>query len=207
MLYLFMSLWIIFGVLFVSLSIYYLVKRKLGRLALGSLCVSVVCLIAGIFVNGQNAPIASAEQEDTNRPNETKLIVDASQFGLTSESDLVTLLGDAESVDEWEFSSPNGQKYKAKTYSYDGDSKEFMVIDSKVVRFTFNGHGETFNSHKDVFNSFGIKLNPGFAVKEQNEVTVRYQNVSEGIEEFWLITDGASKIETVKITYDLKYFK
>lgn len=208
MLYLFMSLWIIFGVLFVSLSIYYLVKRKLGRLALGSLCVSLVCLVAGIIVNSQNASIVAAEQSEQQESSKQKaeFVMDVTEFSLKTPAELVKLMGEAESVEEWEFSSPNGNKYKAKTYSYENGNKEFLVIDNKVVRLTLNETG-FYTSTSEALEIFGVKPNPEFIAKVDNDLTMRYLNISEGVDEFWLISDGKGKVTTLKVTYDKSYFE
>lgn len=202
MLYLFMSLWILFGLLFVVLLLFFIFKRKHGKFALYSLGASVVCLIIGIIINGINAPTVEAEQSQTQ---EAGFVIDAQQFSMVSPSKLTDLMGEPTSIENWEYSSPKGQKYQAKTYVYD-TNKEFMVIDDKVVRLTVNDTG-FYKTEREALEIFGINPGPDFTVSEDNGITLRYQKLSDAVDEFWLISDGKGNVETLKITYDLTYFE
>ncbi|MEJ8548157.1 hypothetical protein [Brevibacillus borstelensis] len=175
---------------------------------MGSLCVSVACLVAGIIVNSQNSQIVAAEQPEQQKlsKQESKFVMDVTQFSLKTPSELTKLIGESESVNEWEFSSPNGNKYKAKTYSYENGNKEFLVIDNKVVRLTLNETG-FYTSTREALEIFGVKPNPEFIAKVDNDLTMRYLNISEGVDEFWLISDGKGKVTTLKVTYDKSYFE
>jgi hypothetical protein len=207
-----MFLWLIFGILFVVGAIYWLFKRKLGKFVIGSLLISVACLITGIAINANEPiPVNSSSSSEKNESEEISedMIIDAVQFAHIDEKQLITLLGEPESIEEWNFDSPNGQKYKARTFIYGEGNQEFLFIDGKVVRFTFYGTGQKYKDGKHALALFGIKPGPNITLVADTGAALRYRNVDEPmkIDEFWLIEDSDNSIGTVKITYDLTYFE
>lgn len=206
MLYLFMSLWLLFGIMFIFFLIRFLVKREGGRMSLSFFGLSVICLIIGIVINGLNTPAATAEQPSEEEMKKAEFVIDVTQFALISPDDLTSIMGESESVETWEYSSPNGNKYQATTYGYDNGNMEIIVIDDKVVRFTVYDTG-TFNSAREALSIFGIEPNPEFTVSEDNGFAIKYRNIADTISEFWLISDGNGKVDTLKVTYDSSYFE
>jgi len=152
----------------------------------------------------QAAPTSSAVVEEAGED----MIINAVQFAGISEKQLIELLGEPESKEDWSFSSANGQKYKALTYVYDNGNQEFLFIDGKVVRFTFYGTGQKYKDGKHALALFGIEPGPNITLVTNTGSAIKYQRVHESmkIDEFWLIEDSEKTIGTVKITYDSRYF-
>lgn len=158
----------------------------------------------------EGAEITTEEDAADTRDN-VALIVDAVQFAGLSESELIELIGDPESKNQWNFDSANGQTYKAVTLTYDNGNQEFLFIDGKVVRFTFYGTGQTYENEDQALRLFGITPGPNIKKEADTGVALRYRYVDEEmkIDEFWLLDDlsNDNEISTVKITYDLRYFE
>jgi len=209
--YVFMFLWLIFGIMFIVSFIYWLIKRKHGKYVLYLFSISCVSLIIGIIISA-NEPMpvnnSTAEKERSTEIDEN-MIVNAVEFAGIDEKHLIDLIGEPESKDEWNFTSPNGQTYKAMTLVYEQGNKEFLFIDGKVVRFTYYGNKQTYKNEKHALALFGIKPGPNITLVADTGAALRYRNVDESmkIDEFWLIEDSDSSIGTVKITYDLAYFE
>lgn len=132
------------------------------------------------------------------------MVVDAKKFYRVSAEKLVELKGKPQSKDNWNFDSSNGKTYKATTYGYDNGNIEFLLIDGKVVRFTHYPQEQKFTSDNDLFKMYGITPS-GEMKKSGNGLTFKYNSLADGTPELWL-TLAEDQIDTVKITYDLRYF-
>lgn len=217
--YTFLSLlFVVFVTVFLIGLIFWIIRRKGGKLVLYSFFISLLCLI---FLSSMSNPEEMATTSGTNntdsqsntdsQPEQFTPIVDAKQFALIDEEQLINLLGEPEARDEWNFDSPNGQTYKAVTLTYDNGNQEFLFIDGKVVRFTFYGTGQTYENEDQALRLFGITPGPNIKKEADTGVALRYRYVDEEmkIDEFWLLDDlsNDNEISTVKITYDLRYFE
>ncbi len=167
----------------------------------------LMCLAVGFFFAGCSSAIKHEEQvaqDETVQP-----IVDSSQFGKINMEELVGILGEPESKDEWNFESANGQKYKAITWVYDDGNQEFLFIDNKVVRFTFYGTGQVYKDGYQALALFGITPGPNIKKSADTGTVIRFQQVDDSmkVDDFWLLEGDTKKsIGTVKITYDSRYF-
>jgi len=158
----------------------------------------LLILLIGILI------LAGCSTEETN--SNVEVLFDVTPFSQITPEKLVELKGKAESIEDWEFSSPNGKKYKAKTYSYDNGNQEFMIIDKKVVRLTVRGTGQKFNDAKSVLSMYGIKPEESMSKTADTGSAIRYKNVTDQVGDFWVIHTNKS-IDTLKVTYDIKYFE
>ena len=145
------------------------------------------------------------------------VIIDANQFSRITPEELISIMGKTSDIDKWNYTSPNGQVYKATTYTYNnGVCYEFIVIDNSVVRFTFhsekyngvNGKSIKFNDTNDLLPMFAIATSNSIKKVADTGVALRYHLVSDKIAEFWVVDiDKANKsFDTVKVTYNLNYF-
>ncbi|MCD9026051.1 hypothetical protein [Cohnella silvisoli] len=147
------------------------------------------------------------DSETSTQPAATvgvKQIIDANEYFRISEKELVALKGKPELKDSWNFDSSNGKKYKAITYTYDDGNQEYLVIDSKVVRFTYYANDQLYTTDENLFKQFGI-LPSDEMKKSSGGTTIKFNSVSEKVPEVW-VTEADNKIDTIKITYDLRYF-
>jgi hypothetical protein len=182
-------------------------KKKKGSPLIG---VALSSLLIVIFVLSSCASEANKNEQNVI-PGATvgvrKPIIDSTKFSGITADQLKVLIGKEDSVEKWKFSSGNGKKYEATTYTYDQGNKEFLVIDGKVVRFTYYGTDQTYDAEKDLFSMFGITPGENITKVADTGVALKYHLVSDKIGEFWLISDGKKSIDTVKITYNLNYFE
>jgi hypothetical protein len=200
MFYLFMFLWALTGMLFIVGLIYWLVKRKNGRLVLYSFTASFVCLIIGITINANEPPY---EAEAIQENQEIEQIIDATQFSRITPEELISILGEPDSKDESDYTGPSGS-YDSTFYIYDDGKFEFMVIDNNVVRFTYNGKKSEFNSEEDLFNIFNIDTGPNLIKVNDTPGAIRFQMVNDKIADVWV--SFGDDHATYKITYNINYF-
>lgn len=191
--YLFMILWIITSLSFIVGLVYWLIKKKNGKLVFISLISSILFLLLGIVSNST---------VDFNNKNE--IIIDASQFNNINPNQLVELMGQPELIEEWEFKLSENRSYDVKTYLYNDDAYEFMIIDNKVVRFTYNGQRIDYQNSIKLIRLFNLEIDDGIKLVREDSSIIRYQNVNNYVDDFW-VTIFDDNI-TLKITYDMKYF-
>lgn len=168
-----------------------------------ALLVTITTIMVVGCGNGQARPTATSNSQ-TAAKNEVVPIVDVSKFFRISDSELVKLLGEPETKDTWNFSSPNGNKYKATTYEFEEGNKEFMVIDNKVVRFTYLANELEYTSDDDLFKQLGVSPSTDMK-KSVAGVSTKFNSVTDKVPEIW-VTIIDNKIEEIKVTYDLRYF-
>lgn len=210
MAYLFMFLWLIFGVIFIVTGVIWIIRRRRGKVALGSLGLSVVSLVVGVVMLSNAPAPADTSANDDGKTQRTEMIIDATKFSRLSPEDLVKELGEPKSVEEWELTGPNGV-HEATTYIYNNGSFDFMIIDNMVVRFSYLEGDEPvyYVNNGELFRSFNIT--PGKSMKTvlDADFTKKFRSVSidEGIAEVAAFINAEdNSISTVQITYHLGYF-
>lgn len=161
------------------------------------LLVLVVSIVAGCSSSNKVNSTVSKEKEQVST------IIDASQFSRISESEIEKILGDPESVEDWEF---NG--YEATKLTYNKGNYEFLIIEDSVVRFTYMGSGK-FKNENDLFEMFGIKPRDGNTKVVDTGSVLSYHSVADNVGEFYVLRDANDKsvIDVVRITYNLNYFE
>lgn len=195
--YVFMFLWIVFLIAFVVMGAIWLKKRTQGKLVLGSLALSIACLVIGVVVIS-NQPVATSSSD--------RVMIDATQFSRVSPDELINIMGTPESIEEWKYTVSDTRSYDATTYYYNKDQYEFLIIDNMVVRFTFNGEKVDHNEFEftDMVRMFGIKIESDLIKVADNSTTRRYKNISDKVVDFWVTYLSDSTV--YKITYDNDYF-
>lgn len=215
--YFFMILWSLASIATIVLFFVWLTARiskkpskTKGKSTLYLLVSSILFLVVSLVINGTgDKPMSTVSGDEQEKAT---MIIDANKFSRISPDDLVEILGEPETKEEWEYDSSNGQTYDAITWTYQSGNHEFLFIDGKVVRFTFYGTGETYKDKKQVLSLFGISPGADITLEADTGVAFRYRHVDQSakIAEFWLTgdigDDEEDSIGTVKITYDLKYF-
>lgn len=142
--------------------------------------------------------------------NEENIIVDVSKFSKITPEQLTEIMGKPESKEEWNFESSNGKVYPTTTYTYKNGDYEFLVIDGKVVEMNIYGSEANKMSYTDedsIFGLFGITPADTILKVGDTGVALRYESVTNSIDDFWVTIDSDKKIlNTVKIMYDRTYF-
>lgn len=215
---LFIFLWFIFGgCSIIGAVLWIAAKRRQSdvkfkrRFTLLCLISSFIFFVSGI-VTSMNEPIPSSAnlsevQEDNTQKvakNEIDQIIDVTQFSRITQEELVSIMGEPDSKEEWVFKRTETESYDTTSYYYDNEKFEFMVIDGKVVRFTYNGKPNEYDSEKELFELFNIKTDTGIAKVAETPAAIRFQKVSDKIDDFWVSLGKESVI--YKLTYDNGYF-
>lgn len=133
-------------------------------------------------------------------------LINSDQFSRVTPDELITIMGEPESKDDWNYDSGVGT-FPTTTYSYNSGDDEFLVIDNAVVRYS-HYNKVTFNDTSDLFYMFGVETQEGMTLKADTDYAMRYGSVSDKVEDFWVL-DIEPKEKTagiIKITYDTSYF-
>ncbi len=146
--------------------------------------------------------------------------MDCNQFAEISVDELKSILGEPYETDEWNFTRPNNNTYATTSYYYtneNNDVYEFMIIDNKVVRFTFwsptyndiNAEDTPCSNKDEIPKMFGINENIKSSLSGDSGFALRYDTPTDNIDDFWVaIMDDESKtLSCVKITYANEYFQ
>lgn len=138
--------------------------------------------------------------------NSVETILDVTQFFRIPPEKLIELIGEPKEVDEWNFDKPNGTTYPVISYYYDilGEC-EFLVIDNKVVRLNISNEMQ-FNNEKDIFKMFGISYTDNTKKIADTGYALRYSPVSDNVADLWILNINNKTFDSVKVTYDLRYF-
>lgn len=209
MFYFFMALWLVASAATIALFISWLFlkvtkrdTRRKGKLTLYLFASSVVLLVAGLIVNG-NEPKPVTEMVVNSKEENT--IIDATKFSRISPEELIKLMGEPESKEDVEIKLTETRSYDATYYIYEDSKYEFMVIDSEVVRFTFNGAYQEKNDNVEVFfRMFNISPGENSEKVADTPASIRFQMVNDKIDDFWI--SFGDEYTIYKVTYNLKYF-
>lgn len=191
--------------------------KKIGcLLPLLIVVIIVVSMIVWAIISAppvdSSVPDAGATPEDPGPAEDAavEVIVDATQFSRIDAAALIEILGDPSWEDSWNYGAPNGQKYAARTLTYDDTlgTHEFLLIDDQVMRYTIyaSGDGLTYGHELDIFPMFGITVSQDLQIVASTPSARRYRAVTESIPELWIPSMNENVIEIVKFTYDLTYF-
>ncbi|MFB6473354.1 hypothetical protein ACFCW7_11020 [Paenibacillus glucanolyticus] len=209
MFYFLMALWLVASAATIALFISWLFSkvtkrdtRRKGKLTLYLFTSSVVLLVAGLIVNG-NEPKHVTEMVVNSKEENT--IIDATKFSRISPEELIKLMGEPESKEEVEIKLTETRSYDATYYIYEDSKYEFMVIDGEVVRFTFNGAYQEKNDNVEVFfRMFNISPGENSEKVADTPASIRFQMVNDKIADFWI--SFGDEYTIYKVTYNLKYF-
>lgn len=209
MFYFLMALWLVASAVTIALFISWLFSkvtkrdtRRKGKLTLYLFTSSVVLLVTGLIVNGnESKPVT--EMVDNSKEENT--IIDATKFSRISPEELIKLMGEPESKEEVEYKLSETRSYDATYYIYEDSKYEFMVIDNEVVRFTYNGeYREKNNNDDELFEIFKISPGPNVKKVADTPIAIRFQMVNEKIADYWVAFWDESTM--YKVTYNMNYF-
>lgn len=143
------------------------------------------------------------------------MVIDVNQFNRISSEKLIQIMGQPQKVDEYMWSVPlTGKSIPAKTYIYEDNKYEFMVLEDSVTRLNvysgiYWGYDEStfyFENKEDLFSMFNIKPNDDLKKIADTGYALRYSPVSDTVAELWVLEIENSKFGAAKITYNLNYY-
>lgn len=169
-----------------------------------------ITAIAIIFgENNQNT------NQTVNEENNKEVIIDVNKFSRVSSDKLVSLMGEPEKIEDYEWLIPTtGENIVGKVYIYDQNKYEFILFDDAVARLNvysgkYMGYDEStmnFDNEEDIFAMFGIKPNSYFKKIADTNYALRYSPVSDTVADVWIQEINDKSFEIAKITYNLNYY-
>lgn len=153
---------------------------------------------------------------DSTKGNDVEVIIDSTQFsGLTSD-ELVNIMGEPESIEDYEWSIPKtNESVIGKLYIYEKNKYEFVLFDDVVARLnvysgSYWGYDNStfeFSTGKEVLKSFGISETYKNIQRTDNTGYMeRYKPVSEGIDEVEIYEINDKAFSFIHITYDSDFY-
>ncbi|KOS68371.1 hypothetical protein AEA09_07245 [Lysinibacillus contaminans] len=159
--------------------------------------------------------ISACSAESSKDSQKTEPIIDATKFSRISSAQLIEIMGEPEYVDEYNWLVPStGKEIPAKTYIYEGNKYEFMVIEDAVTRMsiysgTYMGYDDTsfeFKNDEDLFSMFNIQPSDDLKKVADTGAALRFTPVSEKVAELWVLEIEKNNFGIAKITYNLNYY-
>lgn len=161
-------------------------------------------IVENNVMNDKNEENKSEEEDKTNTIVETKSIMDVPSFTNITYDLLVEKMGQPTSNDTY---TVNGKT--AQIYSYD-KRYEFMLYNNKLIRITiYASEIEELKNLKKI-DDFCKKLNiTDYSTSNKSADTgyaLRYNNLTEAINDFWITSLDDSDYIEIKITFDTNGF-
>jgi hypothetical protein len=141
-------------------------------------------------------------------------VLDAEQFSLVNQAFVKDKLGEPESFEDMNYKTPSTGTNNLLTYYYydwQGYYSEF-VFDDKDRLIRINIYASDNEESEFVKSSFEdhlkqLNVTPGENLSKvvDNNLTWRYQRVSDKVDEVWTISDGEN-IDVIKVSFDVRPF-
>ena len=136
------------------------------------------------------------------------VLLDVQQFAGISEKELIEIMGEPESREEWNYEV--GDLYSPiVSCFYDNNRFEFMLNNDKVHRISIHadsynrtdGEPFTFESKEDILSMFGITpKDVKYAKKVDTNSALRYQDFGN-IKSFWIPMYDNNSFDEVKVDF------
>ncbi|GFN35823.1 hypothetical protein [Tepidimicrobium xylanilyticum] len=180
------------------------VKKKPKGCLYIAIAFFVIVLLGAIIASiSDNSSEQAIKEED--------IIIDVSQFSRISPEQLIEIMGEPDSKQEWNYKSSNGNTYPTITYVYNNGDYEFLIIDGKVVEFNIYSSENNimkYTNEASIFPMFGITPADTMLKVADTGSALRYESVTDKIDDFWIpiLNPEEGTIDAVKIIYDRTYF-
>ncbi len=183
-------------------------EQKLGKKKKPKGCLIVILFF---FVIGAIIAGTQAGQQTSETGNKSEnVILDVGKFSKISTDELISIMGEPASLVENEYASPKGTVYPSKSYYYSDNKYQFVVIDDKVItlHIDLNNDPIKYKNEKNIFSMFGINPSDIIVKVADTGFALRYESVTENIDEFWInnMDSSEKKINNIQIRYDLTYY-
>lgn len=181
-------------------------SKKKGCLPIGCLAIMILSVIFTIMVNS-----TVTDEKNTAEP-----VIDATRFSKINSAELIKIMGEPESIEDYEWAIPSTQKsIVGKLYIYEKNKYEFVLFEDVVARLNAYsgvhwGYDEStfrFKTGKDVMESFGISETYRNMVRTDNTGYMeRYKPVAEGIDEVEIYDIDKDTFGSIHITYNSDFY-
>lgn len=160
--------------------------------------------------------ISTTDTPADNTSADVSVIENVEQYSRISREDLVTIMGEPASEEEWTNKTSKGD-FLVTTLTYDKNTYhyEFIIADDAVVRLSiyseqdWNNTGDlfTFSGEKeDITKLFNVTLGDNSKIITDNSFTFIISPVNDKIASFNVQDINDDTFGLVKITYNLNYF-
>ncbi|MEC0229310.1 hypothetical protein [Paenibacillus alba] len=156
---------------------------------------SLCLLMTGCAQNSNSDQVGGISPKDT--------IFDVKKFSQISPDELVQIMGDPESKENWNFKGSKNQ-FPVLTYAYKGGEIEFQFVENKLKRINYHLPEDASNIGKLV-ERFGLSENQLKKYKDTNTV-VRYYTTIETIYEVYIMVED-KKTSLFRVDYDKGVFE
>lgn len=180
--------------------------KKKGCLPIGCLSIMILSVIFTIMINSTV----------TDEKNTGESVIDATRFSKINSTELVQIMGEPESIEDYEWVIPSTQKsIIGKLYIYEKNKYEFVLFEDIVARLNAYsgvnwGYDEStfhFKTGKDVIKSFGISETYRNMVRTDNTGYMeRYKPVAEGVDEVEIYDIDKDTFGFIHITYNSDFY-
>lgn len=178
-------------------------KKVIKLVVLAIVVIFVIMVVKDISKN----PIQKKETSS----EEIQVILDADAYSRISSEQLIELLGEPKSTEDWNNENSKGTfQMQLYTYDLDGMYTEFILYEDAVVKIRCFAT-EPWEIKKDfdnVFKMFNITIKDSARKVVDTGVTYKFSPVSDTVAEFEVYNFDSEKhtFDSVYITYNLNYF-
>ncbi|MEK4425864.1 hypothetical protein [Solibacillus sp. FSL K6-1523] len=152
----------------------------------------------------------------TESKEDVKVIIDTTQFSNISSEKLISIMGEPEKVEDYEWTIPSTQKsIVGKLYIYEKNKYEFVLFDDAVARLNvysgvYWGYDEStfqFKKGEDVIKAFGIlETYKNMARTVNTGLVEKYSPVAKGIDEVGIFEIDNDTFGMARITYNSDFY-
>lgn len=178
-------------------------KKVIKLVVLAIVVIFVIMVVKDISKN----PIQKKETSSEEIP----VILDADAYSRISSEQLIELLGEPKSTEDWNNENSKGTfQMQLYTYDLDGMYTEFILYEGAVVKIRCFAT-EPWEIKKDfdnVFKMFNITIKDSARKVVDTGITYKFSPVSDTVAEFEVYNFDSEKhtFDSVYITYNLNYF-
>ena len=178
-------------------------KKVIKLVVLVIVVIFVIMVVKDISKN----PIQKKETSSEEIP----VILNADAYSRISSEQLVELLGEPKSTEDWNNENSKGTfQMQLYTYDLDGMYAEFILYENTVVKIRCfaTEPWEIKKEFDNVFKMFNITVKDSARKVVDTGVTYKFSPVSDTVAEFEVYNFDSEKhtFDSVYITYNLNYF-
>lgn len=174
-------------------------KKKKGHGCL------ITILIFILFAVGLSVGISQAPKTESTSSDRSKVVFDAAQFNVTEdgelrpmhESEVIDLLGEAESVEEWNYTTASGLQYPIRSLSY-GNGKYIYEFNNDYLLRIQILESFPYKDRNDFMEMFNLKKYSN-TWTDDNNVNCHIYNC--GVYDLWLMDITDTEIGITYLTY------
>lgn len=174
-------------------------------------CLIPVLIVFLLLCIGISAGISQSAKSNSTNDNSLSLILDANTYARISTNELIALLGNPKSTEEWNNETSKGTfLMKIHTFDLDGMYSEFITYEDVVVKIRCfsNDKWKVKKKFDNIFKLFNITLSENAKKIVDTGATYKFSPVSETVAKFevYNFDNNDHTFDTVYITYNLNYF-